>query len=376
MSLQVEIEKKLNDKVLSVSFDTEGKQGITGILGASGCGKSMTLKCIAGIETPDRGKIVLNGRVLFDSGKKINLRVQDRHVGYLFQNYALFPNMTVEKNIAAGFQYRPGQKMSAEEIKKQTADYMELLHVTELKSSYPGKLSGGQQQRVALARALVIKPDVLLMDEPLSNLDAKLRVEMRTVIKEIQHTVGITNVYVTHDQEEAMAVSDRIAVMNQGDIQQVGTPKAIYQRPANLFVATFIGRSNILPGTLKMQGGKCVLCFDAGFEVEMHNVLPEQQKQQRVQISVRPEEFVLSTSQEAGGLKATVDSSVFLGLNTHYFAHTDEGERIEIIQESQIDSVIPDGAVIRLGVKTEKINVFGEDGAHNLLEGVHDDNAV
>ena len=134
MSLQVEIEKKLNDKVLSVSFDTEGKQGITGILGASGCGKSMTLKCIAGIETPDRGKIVLNGRVLFDSGKKINLRVQDRHVGYLFQNYALFPNMTVEKNIAAGFQYRPGQKMSAEEIKKQTADYMELLHVTELKS--------------------------------------------------------------------------------------------------------------------------------------------------------------------------------------------------------------------------------------------------
>ena len=229
---------------------------------------------------------------------------------------------------------------------------------------------------MALARALVIKPDVLLMDEPLSNLDAKLRVEMRTVIKEIQHTVGITNVYVTHDQEEAMAVSDRIAVMNQGDIQQVGTPKAIYQRPANLFVATFIGRSNILPGTLKMQGGKCVLCFDAGFEVEMHNVLPEQQKQQRVQISVRPEEFVLSTSQEAGGLKATVDSSVFLGLNTHYFAHTDEGERIEIIQESQIDSVIPDGAVIRLGVKTEKINVFGEDGAHNLLEGVHDDNAV
>ena len=134
MSLQVEIEKKLNDKVLSVSFDTEGKQGITGILGASGCGKSMTLKCIAGIETPDRGKIVLNGRVLFDSGKKINLRVQDRHVGYLFQNYALFPNMTVEKNIAAGFQYRPGQKMTAEEIKKQTADYMELLHVTELKS--------------------------------------------------------------------------------------------------------------------------------------------------------------------------------------------------------------------------------------------------
>ena len=186
MSLQVEIEKKLNDKVLSVSFDTEGKQGITGILGASGCGKSMTLKCIAGIETPDRGKIVLNGRVLFDSGKKINLRVQDRHVGYLFQNYALFPNMTVEKNIAAGFKYRPGQKMTAEEIKKQTADYMELLHVAELKSSYPGKLSGGQQQRVALARILASDPEVLMLDEPFAALDEFLRwkLELEDIIKE------------------------------------------------------------------------------------------------------------------------------------------------------------------------------------------------
>src|SRR5699024_8166296 len=130
---------------------------------------------------------------------------------------------------------------------------MELMHIKEYADRMPDRLSGGQQQRVALARALVIKPDVLLMDEPLSNLDAKLRVEMRTVIKEIQHTVGITNVYVPHDQEEAMAVSDRIAVMNQGVIQQVGTPKAIYQRPANLFVATFIGRSNILPGELKPE---------------------------------------------------------------------------------------------------------------------------
>ena len=162
MSLQVEIEKKLNDKVLSVSFDTEGKQGITGILGASGCGKSMTLKCIAGIETPDRGKIVLNGRVLFDSGKKINLCVQDRHVGYLFQNYALFPNMTVEKNIAAGFQYRPGQKMTAEEIKKQTADYMELQHLVRgagVAQAHPAAVGldeGGHVSEVELPLGVVI----------------------------------------------------------------------------------------------------------------------------------------------------------------------------------------------------------------------------
>ena len=215
MSLQVEIEKKLNDKVLSVSFDTEGKQGITGILGASGCGKSMTLKCIAGIETPDRGKIVLNGRVLFDSGKKINLRVQDRHVGYLFQNYALFPNMTVEKNIAAGFQYRPGQKMSAEEIKKQTADYMELLHVTELKSSYPGKLSGGQQQRVLLTRALCATRKILLLDEPVSGLDPVATADMYQIINELNKEDQVTIIMISHDISEVATYASHVLHIGQ-----------------------------------------------------------------------------------------------------------------------------------------------------------------
>ena len=228
MSLQVEIEKKLNDKVLSVSFDTEGKQGITGILGASGCGKSMTLKCIAGIETPDRGKIVLNGRVLFDSGKKINLRVQDRHVGYLFQNYALFPNMTVEENIAAGFKYRPGQKMTAEEIKRQTADYMELLHVTELKYSYPGKLSGGQQQRVALARAIALNPKAILLDEPTSALDPELTSEILKVIKDLA-AEHITMVIVTHEMTFARDISDHIIFMDKGLIAVEGSPKEVFE---------------------------------------------------------------------------------------------------------------------------------------------------
>ena len=229
MSLQVEIEKKLNDKVLSVSFDTEGKQGITGILGASGCGKSMTLKCIAGIETPDRGKIVLNGRVLFDSGKKINLCVQDRHVGYLFQNYALFPNMTVEKNIAAGFQYRPGQKMTAEEIKKQTADYMELLHVTELKSSYPRKLSGGQQQRLCIARALAVKPEVLLMDEPTSALDPGSTMKVEELMNELKK--NYTVVIVTHNMQQAARISDRTAFFLLGELVEVGPTNQIFSTP-------------------------------------------------------------------------------------------------------------------------------------------------
>lgn len=371
-----------------VSFSLEEGNALA-IIGSSGSGKTTLLRCLNFLETPDAGMIRVRDEVLFDAAQTANerewdLRKKRLHFGLVFQSFHLFPQYTALENVMLAerllAQERPDfkqrKKEILEEIEQNGRSLLERMGLSERTGHYPHQLSGGQQQRVALARALVIKPDVLLMDEPLSNLDAKLRVEMRTVIKEIQHTVGITNVYVTHDQEEAMAVSDRIAVMNQGVIQQVGTPKAIYQRPANLFVATFIGRSNILPGELKPEGGKCMLSFDGGFSVPVENVLPEQQKPQRVQVSVRPEEFVLNTAEQASGLKATVDSSVFLGLNTHYFAHTDTGERIEIVQESQIDNVIPDGTVIRLGVKTEKINIFAEDGTRNLLEGVHDDNAV
>ena len=245
MSLQVEIEKKLNDKVLSVSFDTEGKQGITGILGASGCGKSMTLKCIAGIETPDRGKIVLNGRVLFDSGKKINLRVQDRHVGYLFQNYALFPNMTVEENIEAGFKYRPGQKMTAEEIKRQTADYMELLHVTELKSSYPGKLSGGQQQRVALARILASDPEVLMLDEPFSALDAFLKEKLQLELLELLSGYDKDILMVTHSRDEIYRFCEHMLIVEDGRQAGFGITKEIFKNPGTPAAAKLTGCKNI-----------------------------------------------------------------------------------------------------------------------------------
>ena len=245
MSLQVEIEKKLNDKVLSVSFDTEGKQGITGILGASGCGKSMTLKCIAGIETPDRGKIVLNGRVLFDSGKKINLRVQDRHVGYLFQNYALFPNMTVEENIAAGFKYRPGQKMTAEEIKRQTADYMELLHVTELKYSYPGKLSGGQQQRVALARILASDPEVLMLDEPFSALDAFLKEKLQLELLELLSGYDKDILMVTHSRDEIYRFCEHMLIVEDGRQAGFGATKEIFKNPGTPAAAKLTGCKNI-----------------------------------------------------------------------------------------------------------------------------------
>lgn len=219
---------------------------------------------------------------------------------------------------------------------------------------------------VSLARALAIEPEVLLMDEPLSNLDAKLRVEMRSAIKEIQNRLGITTVYVTHDQEEAMAVSDRIAVMNLGVIQQIGTPKKLYQRPANRFVASFIGRTNLMDASIKVSDGVKSLVFNNGYTVRMDN-LTDVTDGQKVSVSVRPEELIISKGSE-GGLVGKVQYSTFLGLNTHYVVELTDGTRVEIIQESQIDDIIENGTEVNMVVKAEKINVFTEDGEKSLVK--------
>ncbi len=332
------------------------------LLGPSGCGKTTLLRMIAGFNSIEGGQFYFNDTLInhMDPGK--------RNIGMVFQNYAIFPNMTVRKNVAYGLTNR---KIPPAEVKKLTDEFLGLVHVDQYADRMPDRLSGGQQQRVALARALVIHPDVLLMDEPLSNLDAKLRVEMRTVIKNIQKSVGITTVYVTHDQEEAMAVSDRIAVMNGGVIQHVGTPKDIYQRPANLFVSTFIGRSNVLKGELMVKDEIPYIKLNS-FEVPMLDIRPEYLRNQKITISVRPEELLMQKG-EGDGIKATVDDSVFLGLNTHYFMHLEDGTEVESIQESTIDSIIPNGSVIRLMINTQKVNLFTEDGSANILIGVQND---
>lgn len=332
------------------------------LLGPSGCGKTTLLRMIAGFNTIEGGEFYFNNTLInqIDPGK--------RNIGMVFQNYAIFPNMTVRKNVAFGLKNR---KTSPAFVKEQTEKFLKLVHVDQYADRMPDKLSGGQQQRVALARALVIQPDVLLMDEPLSNLDAKLRVEMRSIIKNIQHSVGITTVYVTHDQEEAMAVSDRIAVMKGGVIQHIGMPKDIYQRPANLFVSTFIGRSNVLPGELSVRNQNLYLNL-CGYEVPVNNVQSQHAKAQPVTVSVRPEEFLMNRGSTAG-IKAIVDDSVFLGLNTHYFMHLEDGTEVESIQESTIDSIIPAGTEIFLNVNMEKINIFTADGAQNILTGVNND---
>ena len=356
--------KKYGDNVIIPDLSLDIREGeFFTLLGPSGCGKTTLLRMIAGFNS-------IEGGDFFFGEKRINdLDPAKRNIGMVFQNYAIFPHYTVRKNVEFGLK---NKKFPKDKIKTQSEKFMQLMQIDQYADRMPERLSGGQQQRVALARALCIEPDVLLMDEPLSNLDAKLRVEMRTVIKNIQHSVGITTVYVTHDQEEAMAVSDRIAVMKAGVIQHVGTPKSIYQRPANLFVAPFIGRSNVIKGKLVVDGGKTYLETLSGYRAEIHTVRPEQQKEQEITLSVRPEEFLLDRD-STEGISAIVDDCVFLGLNTHYFVHLSSGEEVEIIQESSIDSIIEPGSEIKLKINTDKVNLFTADGEENILTGVCND---
>ncbi|SJZ35046.1 ABC transporter ATP-binding protein [Anaerorhabdus furcosa] len=367
MSVNIKIKgavKKYGQNTVISNLSVDIKKGeLFTLLGPSGCGKTTLLRMIAGFNSIEGGDFYFGDTRIneMDPGK--------RNIGMVFQNYAIFPHLSVKENVAFGLKNR---KVPKEQIEADTEKFLKIVQIDSYKDRMPERLSGGQQQRVALARALVIKPDVLLMDEPLSNLDAKLRVEMRTVIKDIQNEVGITTVYVTHDQEEAMAISDRIAVMKDGVIQHIGTPKDLYQRPSNLFVSTFIGRTNIMQGKLSISNGKIVLNITPNYVVELDTVSQEHQKDQNVQISIRPEEFVIHHGQD--GLDAIVDSSVFLGLNTHYFVHLEEtGEKVEIIQESSIDSIIAPKTKIKLTVKREKINIFNEDGSYNLMVGVNDE---
>ena len=334
------------------------------LLGPSGCGKTTLLRMIAGFNSIEGGEFRFNDKVIND------MEPGKRDIGMVFQNYAIFPNLSVRKNVEFGLKYK---HMSKEDMKQEVDKFLQLVHVDQYADRMPERLSGGQQQRVALARALVIQPDVLLMDEPLSNLDAKLRVEMRTVIKNIQRQVGITTVYVTHDQEEAMAISDRIAVMKDGVIHHCSEPKNIYQRPANLFVATFIGKSNLMEASLKAVDGRAVLRFKNGYEVEIPAVREEELRDRAVTVSIRPEELLVQLRQpdaDPAGLKATIKDSVFLGPNTHYFVELETGEDVEIIQESEIDSIIPPGSEVTLTLKAQKVNLFGPDSTASLMKGV------
>ena len=263
------------------------------LLGPSGCGKTTLLRMIIGFNSIEAGEIRVDGKVVN------RIPTNKRNMGMVFQNYAVFPHMSVRDNVAYGLKNRHVPK---EERYRRVDEILKLVKIDSYADRMPAQLSGGQQQRVALARAIVIEPEVLLMDEPLSNLDAKLRVEMRNAIKRIQQQFGITTVYVTHDQEEALAVSDRIAVMDGGVIQQIDTPQRVYQRPANRFVSNFIGLSNFLNATVSRGEDGAELCFvGSDYRAAMTNLRGEASDGMDVLAAVRPEEFLLSTGGRSAG---------------------------------------------------------------------------
>lgn len=325
------------------------------LLGPSGCGKTTLLRMIIGFNSIEGGEIHVDGKVINQ------IPTNRRNMGMVFQNYAVFPHMSVRDNVTYGLKTRHVPKA---ERYKRADEILKLVKIDDYADRMPTQLSGGQQQRVALARAIVIQPEVLLMDEPLSNLDAKLRVEMRNVIKRIQRQVGITTVYVTHDQEEALAISDRIAVMHGGVIQQIGTPKHIYQRPANEFVSSFIGLSNFVDA----ENENGTLDFGCGYRVPMSTLRPDAGR--KVCVAVRPEEFLIRSAEEPG-IPATVRSSVFLGMTQHYFLTLGEEKEIEVVVPSDRSDLIPDGEKVSLQIVADKVNVFdGESRATVIREGV------
>ena len=362
MSTQITIRdavKRYGEKTIipDLSLNIEGGEFFT-LLGPSGCGKTTLLRMIAGFNSIEGGTISFDDQVIN------NLPPYRRNIGMVFQNYAIFPHMSVRKNVEYGLRQR---KIEKTEITRRANEIMEVVKIMEHAEKSPNQLSGGQQQRVALARAIVIHPTVLLMDEPLSNLDAKLRLEMRGAIRDIQKEVGITTVYVTHDQEEALAVSDRIAVMNFGELQQVGTPVELYHRPANLFVATFVGSSTIFNAVCSRQNGTTEIILDGVLHVPMDNLKDEVKDGQKLKVAVRPEEFTLANG--ATGWTGTVKSSVFLGRFINYEIIMPDGSITEISLLTQgIKDLYQKGDKVSMTVDAQRINVFNEEGTKNLIK--------
>jgi len=317
--------KRFKNVVAVNHIDLEVNQGeMLTLLGPSGCGKTTTLRCIAGLETPEEGDIVIDSKPMLSEGF---VQPSKRGIGMVFQNYAVWPHMRVFNNIVYGLKL---QKISRQSIKERAQQALELVGLSGLEGRYPSQLSGGQQQRVALARALVRNPKVLLLDEPLSNLDAKLREKMRFEIKSLVRRMGITSVYVTHDQAEAMVISDRIAVMESGDVVQIGTAQEIYERPANRFVADFIGTMNFMSGeVVQVLKDTDEVYVRTEFSDKMVCKTPNMKETtpgKKVYASIRPEDVEVFTEppQDRENLfKGTIAHKAYLGNFLYFFVSVD-----------------------------------------------------
>ncbi|MBQ4074240.1 MAG: ABC transporter ATP-binding protein [Clostridia bacterium] len=328
------------------SFEIPDGQ-LIGLLGPSGCGKSTALHLISGLHTPT------SGRIYFGDEDMTDVPVEKREVGVVFQNYALYPHLSVLENIMFPLDNLEGNKrISPNEMRSRARAAAKLVQIDELESRRPKELSGGQQQRVAIARALVKQPRVLLLDEPLSNLDARLRLQTREEIRRIQKGTGVTTIFVTHDQEEAMSISDQIVVMQSGRVQQIGKPQWVYDFPANLFVAKFLGTPpiNVFRGSIR--GGRLFIGKDDVFAAPGLS-------DQEVWVGIRPEGFILD---EQGPLRCTFQSLEMMGRDISVMAgHVAlEGERLQALLEA--GSGIPAGAAqVNFSLKPDKVHVFSRD---------------
>ena len=325
-----------------VSLDIRQGEFFT-LLGPSGCGKTTLLRMIAGFNSIEGGEFYFGDKLIN------NVPAHKRDIGMVFQNYAIFPHLDVKDNVAYGLKARNVPK---NQIAPKVKEALELVQISHLADRKPNELSGGQQQRVALARAFVIEPSVLLMDEPLSNLDAKLRVQMRTVIKKLQRRLGITTIYVTHDQEEALAISDRIAVMKDGHIMQIGTPAEIYAKPQNPFVAGFIGVSNFLDCEVD-KDGMTVIKNELKIKVPLRKSYTGSAK-----LSARPEQLFFSKE----GMPGTVQLSTFLGDFIEYEVRLDDGQEL-IINEYTKDTsdVHADGEKVFISFDPDRVSLYQAD---------------
>jgi iron(III) transport system ATP-binding protein len=337
-----------------VDFDVKDGELFT-LLGPSGCGKSTTLMSIAGFQRPEEGAIRVGAQAVFDAAKGIALPAEHRNLGIVFQSYAVWPHMTVAENLAFPLKVR---RLKRAEIKRRIAETLELVEMEPYEKRYPHELSGGQQQRVALARALVYSPSVLLLDEPFSNLDAKLRIRARSWVKDLQHRLGLTTIFVTHDQDEALSMSDRIAVMSNGEIQQIGTPEDVYQRPANRFVAEFVGRVNVIEGVISsLDNGKAVLEVDSAGRSLTLDSFGSARVSDRLTVVVRPEAMTLLEGDDmsANGTNtwdADVHATAFLG--DHYEYELEAGSLKLIAQRSRP----VDGPKLRVHIPGDAISVI------------------
>ena len=335
-----------------INLDIRPGEFIT-LLGPSGCGKTTTLRMIAGFEDATSGQVMLDGENM------VVVPPNKRPMSMVFQSYALFPHLSVRENVAYGLRLR---KKSAEEIKEEVDIALAAMNLTAMADRAPSQLSGGQQQRVALARAMVVRPKVLLFDEPLSNLDAKLRVKMRVEIRRMQKRLGISSVYVTHDQSEAMAMSDRIVVMNSGRIEQVDTPEEIYLHPASVFVADFVGRANFVPAQAQEVGEDGMVEIEAlGQKIRVHSSEGAKEavrEGKETVVLVRPESMRIQPTDEKPatltGSLGQVVTSIFYGETVEYEIETEFGSLVCVVSDPRAEDLLEEGQYVRLGIEAEK----------------------